>query len=333
MLDFGGAALADIDGAIHGGRVKFLHLRDAFETSAECFNILYLVNSAFPPHAAEIAAWAKRNGARVVLNQNGVAFPAWAGTGYLSYNRPYAEVHALADFVFYQSEFCKESSARFLGAGGCPGAIACNCVDTGGFHPVARPENALWRLLTTGTHQQGNRVLRSLEALAELTRRGHSCTLTIAGRLQWPNAMREVRQQINRLGVEDRVELRGQFTQEEAPGMYQNADVLLHLKYADPCPTVVIEALSCGVPVIGSATGGMPELVSPETGVLIAVEKSWLRESWPSQGEIADAVEKIMACHEQFRHAARERALSKFGKEKWIEQHHRVFDELLGIHG
>jgi glycosyltransferase involved in cell wall biosynthesis len=40
--------------------------------------------------------------------------------------------------------------------------------------------------------------------------------------------------------------------------------------FPDPCPTVVLEAMVAGVPVVGSSNGGMPDLVvDGETGVLV----------------------------------------------------------------
>ncbi len=63
-----------------------------------------------------------------------------------------------------------------------------------------------------------------------------------------------------------------------APELYRAAHVVLHPKYKDPCPTVPIEAMACGVPVVGSRSGGTPELVSPDAGVLVDVEDVWTRD-------------------------------------------------------
>ena len=43
-------------------------------------------------------------------------------------------------------------------------------------------------------------------------------------------------------------------------------------RWADPCPTVVLEAMRAGVPVVGTRVGGIAELVTdtdPATGVLV----------------------------------------------------------------
>ena len=38
------------------------------------------------------------------------------------------------------------------------------------------------------------------------------------------------------------------------------------LKYKDPCPNSVIEAMSCGLPILYSNSGGLPELVNNGCG-------------------------------------------------------------------
>ena len=54
-------------------------------------------------------------GAAIVVNQNGVAYPAWAGLRTDEINEPLREALNAADYVFFQSEFCKSSADRFLG--------------------------------------------------------------------------------------------------------------------------------------------------------------------------------------------------------------------------
>ena len=78
VLNYG--SLPQRRGAIvQGGKVKLLHLTGPFPEHADGFNLLYLISSAIPPHGLELARWAKARGAKLVWNQNGVGYAAWAG--------------------------------------------------------------------------------------------------------------------------------------------------------------------------------------------------------------------------------------------------------------
>lgn len=48
--------------------------------------------------------------------------------------------------------------------------------------------------------------------------------------------------------------------QEELAKLYKESDVFLHAAENDPCPNVVLEAMSCGLPIIYHNSGGTPEI-------------------------------------------------------------------------
>ena len=48
--------------------------------------------------------------------------------------------------------------------------------------------------------------------------------------------------------------------------LMRRAHLLLHTKVKDPCPSAVIEAMACGLPVVYPASGGTVELVGDEAG-------------------------------------------------------------------
>lgn len=318
-------------GALRGGRVKLLHLAGEFPESPHAFNVLYLVSSAQPPYVDELARWARRQGIRVVWNQDGVAYPAWAGRQAGALNATMRAAIRQADYVVYQSEFCRASAARFLGAVGVPWEVLPNCVDIERFRPgTAPPPAPPWNLLAAGTHQHPDRVLRAIEVLAELRRRGHAARLVVAGVLDWPGAAAEVTRAAAALGVADAVDVLPPYTQEEAPALFRRAHVLLHLKYKDPCPTVVIEALASGVPVVGSRSGGLPELVGEDAGCLVDVPDSWERLHVPEAGATANAVERILADPAPWRVAARRRAEERYGRVAWVARHRAIFQRVTG---
>jgi glycosyltransferase involved in cell wall biosynthesis len=329
-LHYGDALVPDAAGLVHGGRVKLLHLAEEFPETPD-FNILYLVSSAPPKFALELVEWAQKRGVKIVWNQNGVAYPAWYGARAEEINAPMRALRARADYIFYQSAFCRDCATQFLGEVQVPGEIAFNSVDTERFRPVESPDASVCRLLATGSHHDSYRVITVLEAVAELNRRKFPVTLQLAGRLLWDGAEVEVAAKIAELGIADQVRRIPPYRQDEAPVIFQAAHILIHPKYKDPCPTVPIEAMACGVPVIGSASGGMTELVSADAGILLEVPESWEKNYWPAPTAMADAVQQIMDHRAEYAAGARANAVARFSVDKWLAQHRRVFQSLAPV--
>jgi glycosyltransferase involved in cell wall biosynthesis len=121
----------------------------------------------------------------------------------------------------------------------------------------------------------------------------------------------------------------GPYTQAEAPDIYGRADVLLHAKYNDPSPGLVLEALACGLPVVYSASGGVPELVGKDAGIGVPAELSWDRELPPDAIEMASAVLQVARERGRYAEAARERAVRLFDIRPWIERHREIFARVL----
>ena len=106
-------------------------------------------------------------------------------------------------------------------------------------------------------------------------------------------------------------------------------DVYLILKHNDPCPNTVIEGMACGLPVLYSASGGVPELVGSEAGIGLACDEDWERPRWPDAAAIADGVLAIVERRAAYAAAARRRAVDRFDLVARIVRHREVFIELL----
>ena len=330
VLNYGMALPRKSGEVIHGGRVKLLHLDRQYPENFPSFNLLYLVSSAIPPHAQELVRFARSRGVKFIWNQNGVAFPGWAGKAVEEFNKPMRTLRKQADFIVYQSRFCQESAEHFLGPAPVASAVLYNPVDLVQFSPPSvRPALDCWQLLAAGTHMEPERVTRAIETLAELRARGHAAELTVAGEFRWPRAHEDVKKTLALSGMADWVRFRPAYSQLEAVSLLQSHHILLHLKYADPCPTAVIEALACGLPVVASRSGGMEELLGPETGELLPVPVNWKTRAYPSTIDIADAIERIFANYLMQSQLARARAEQCFCQADWLDAHKEIFRNLL----
>ena len=131
------------------------------------------------------------------------------------------------------------------------------------------------------------------------------------------------------LGVDEAVELTGPFSQAAAPELLGRGDLLLHTQYNDACPSIVLEAMACGLPVVYGKTGGVPELVGEEAGIGVAGETSWEREIPPDPEALAAAALRVCEDLPSFSAAARRRAVDRFDVRPWVERHREIFERLL----
>lgn len=327
-VSYGHRHLPSPDDTAVGGIVKLQGLSREFPNSPYRFNVLYLVSSRLPDGAVTMARWARRAGARVVINQNGVAYPAWYGDGWEAVNAPMRELLALADHVFYQSAFCRLSADQFAGRAAATSEVLHNAVDVNTFTPPPPAAAHGLTLLLAGSQDQWYRYAAAVATLAVLIGRGVESRLIVTGRLGWTSDQQEGRTRADAFarehGVLERIEFTGPYTQVQAPAIYRRADVLIHTKYNDPCPSVVVEALATGLPVAYSASGGVPELVG-DAGVGIPAALSWEQDLPPDPAALADAVQNIAANRRDFSTRARRRAVDHLNLDRWLERHRAVF--------
>lgn len=117
------------------------------------------------------------------------------------------------------------------------------------------------------------------------------------------------------LGVTDRLIFQGRVLPTAVPEHMNACDVFCLPSREEGCPNVVLEALASGKPVVASRTGGIPELVWADNGILVtpedpdalarslldAVQRSWdpeaLRRTVPSLSwnEVGDTYARIVS--------------------------------------
>lgn len=123
------------------------------------------------------------------------------------------------------------------------------------------------------------------------------------------------------MGLQDRVVFIGQVSHDEVPQFTAASDVFVLCSETEGLPKCVREAMSCGVPIVASNVGGLPELVSNgETGYLadddIELEKN-LRQIMSSP-----------ELRERMGAQALEFARKNFAIEKAVREHEDLYSSL-----
>ena len=111
-------------------------------------------------------------------------------------------------------------------------------------------------------------------------------------------------------------------SQKELADFYSAADVFINPTYNDSFPTVNIESIACGTPVITYKTGGSPEAVDESTGLVVAQG---------DYNELLESIHLFKECLFKEKHAidCRNRAIKYFDKDKRFEEYSMLYNRLL----
>jgi glycosyltransferase involved in cell wall biosynthesis len=313
--------------------VKIQRLTQVWPNNPWRFDLMYLVSSRLPADVEAAVRHASHHGRPLVWNQNGVAYSAWHGAGWEATNAVMARCLRQAAYVIYQSDFCRACADRFLGVAPVPAEVLYNAVDTAFFAPSPMKAQRPLTLLVGGTQDLEYRLTTALDALVAVRREIPDARMVVTGRMRWTadevGCSTQAARHVATRGLEAAVSFTGPYTQGQAPSLYHRGDVLVHAKYNDPSPGLVVEAMACGLPVVYSASGGVPEMVGKEAGIGVPAELSWDRELPPDPVDVANAVLEVAARRDHFAEAARERAVRLFDIKPWIERHREIFARVL----
>jgi colanic acid/amylovoran biosynthesis glycosyltransferase len=105
--------------------------------------------------------------------------------------------------------------------------------------------------------EKGHIVL--LNALRLLANEGVMLRLRLVGSGPYQD---EIDREIARLGLTDQVELLGMLASHQVAEELLNADVFCLPSFAEGVPISIMEAMAIGVPVVSTAVGGIPELLT-----------------------------------------------------------------------
>jgi glycosyltransferase involved in cell wall biosynthesis len=108
---------------------------------------------------------------------------------------------------------------------------------------------------------------------------------------------------------------------EQIPTYHRSAHLYFSAELNPPCPNAVIEALACGLPVIGYDTGSLLELVGADAGRIPPYGADPWKLEPPDIPALAQAAVEVLENQEQFRTAARRRAEQAFGLRMMVDRY------------
>lgn len=108
---------------------------------------------------------------------------------------------------------------------------------------------------------------------------------------------------------------------QELATLYSLADVFVNPTYVDNFPTTNIEALACGTPVVTYNTGGSPEAIDNNTGIVVPKG---------DKDALKNAIVEVVTNKDKYTSVAcRQRAITYFNKDDRFDDYIKLFNQVL----
>ena len=193
--------------------------------------------------------------------------------------------------------------------------VIYNGVDHQLFAAVAKREIEDPYILFVGNLKQDKGVMELLQAFNRLRQAGAIHKLVIAGN----GPMRaSIGQYCAEHAIEEHVTLLGNVAHSKLPALMQHAKLLVLPSYHEGVPNVLLESMAAGTPVVATAVGGIPEIVSQGvTGLLV-----------PTPEPVALAAALDAALVKDWDRSAIQQHASQFTWQKNKEQMLQAFEKI-----
>lgn len=130
-----------------------------------------------------------------------------------------------------------------------------------------------------------------------------------------------IRSQVQSLDLEQSVILAGE--RQDIPKLLASSDIFASSSHREGLPLSVLEAMMAGLPIVATAVGDIPNVVTQETGVVVPPHEP---------ARLAAALEELLRNPSRRREmgkAARHRALEEYSVDVWMDRHVELYDEVI----
>ncbi len=198
-----------------------------------------------------------------------------------------------------------------------PKKIISNVVNTQIFDIVIK-ENKLPKFLHISSLIPRKKADRIIATAKKLHDDGFRFTLEIGG----DGDYNSLEKQIKNLQASNYIKTFGEISYQKVSEKMQQSDCFILFSENETQGCVILESFACGIPVVATRVGGVPEFVKENFGILI--EKN-------NETELYDTMRNIIEKKVQFENAValREFVVSNFSKESIAEQFSKIYIDVL----
>lgn len=309
-----------------GLRVRELDVTHNLDDNADA--VLVIAGTRLLPELSRV----RRRGIRVVQRLDGINWVhrvKWSGMKY-TVRAEYGNMmlalirNRFADRVVYQSHFIRKWWEGWSGVANAPGTVIHNGVDLLSYTQNGegdRPTDKCRMLLLEGSLARGlNSGLFHAVAVAQKLQVKFPIEVVVAGTVDEATQAKFAQSGKSNLSVK----FLGTIPRTEVPKLARSSHLMYCAEVNPPCPNSVIEALACGLPVIGFDTGSLRELVGDEAGVIVPYGANPWKLETPDIDTLAASAEAVLENQDSFRAAARRRAENMFGLDQMVEEYVKV---------
>jgi L-malate glycosyltransferase len=153
-----------------------------------------------------------------------------------------------------------------------PFEVVPNAVDTQVFFPTqSRPRRdpRNYQILQVATLNQNKSVHDFIRALPKIRQVIGNIKAVIIGEGPERSNLEDMAQQ---LGMSEQIFFTGFQTKPQVADWMRHSDCLVLTSKWENQPVAILEALACGLPVVATRVGGVPEIINEHNGVLVAPE-------------------------------------------------------------
>ncbi len=133
----------------------------------------------------------------------------------------------------------------------------------------------------------------------------------------------QLKQEVKTFGFSGKIHFAG--IQPNIPEVLNALDIFVLTSLSEGMPNVVLEAMACGIPVLATSVGGVPEIIeNGQNGILVASE---------DKSNLIQAITELL--NDQDKRCAigmegRKKVLSEFSLKKMVSEYQVLYESLLG---